>query len=246
MSFIYNLISDKGKRDENQDNALVSINDFGYAIAVLADGMGGHIGGKTASTIAIKLINYLFGDLDLSKMNDKQIKKWSLQVVDAIRNEMILASKNDPRIDDMGTTLVFAIINKDKAYVVNIGDSRAYLINNQKKSIELITSDQNYINTIDDTDERRKVEQTIVGQYLTSSLGPNKQTKVDYYSINLDLENTILLTSDGIHKYIPSKVFEKIVLASNQKSILQKLIKFSKKYDSYDNMTAVIIKYKYS
>jgi len=155
---------------------------------------------------------------------------------------MILFAKNNPRIDDMGTTLVFALVGKDKVYFTNIGDSRAYIIQNKK--VRLVTKDQNYINSIDDPVERKTVEMTIVGQYLVSSLGPNKQTKIDNYVELLDYDTTIILTSDGIHKFIPEKLLHKIIISntSNLSIMMNKLIRSAKKYNSTDNMTGVVLR----
>jgi len=75
MYFEYELLSEKGIRSENQDNALVTTNNKGNALIVLADGMGGHIGGKTASSIAVRYLKELFKSIDLDSMNESEINK---------------------------------------------------------------------------------------------------------------------------------------------------------------------------
>lgn len=240
MKYKYDLITEQGKRKENQDNAAIFVNKFGFAMAVLADGMGGHIGGRTASTVAIKVLDYTFSVTDFTNFTDEEMKKWSEDQVHTIKKEMIALSQKNAGLDDMGTTLVFVIFGKNKLYITNIGDSRAYKIDG--KNVSQLTVDQNYINSIDDPIKKAEIELTVVGQYLTSSLGPQKEMKIDFLIEPISLDDHIVLTCDGIHKVIPEKAFEKTLTSgANHKAILSKLIKQSIKHNSMDNMTAVSI-----
>ncbi|NQX83876.1 MAG: serine/threonine-protein phosphatase [Mycoplasmataceae bacterium] len=240
MKYKYHLESHQGLRNENQDNAAIFKNKYGYAVAVLADGMGGHIGGKLASSMAIRVMEVLFMELDLTNMTDENIIIWSKAAVDTIKKEMILYSNEHPEVSDMGTTLVFVIFGKSKIYITNIGDSRAYKIEN--KTATQLTVDQNYVNSIEDPEEKARISLTVVGEYLTSSLGPNKEMKVESFFIPIDIKDHIVLTCDGIHKFIPEQKFTKLLVSTqSSEQLVKKLISTAKKNKSTDNMTAISI-----
>jgi len=114
--------------------------------------------------------------------------------------------------NDMGTTMVIALITNYKAYLVNIGDSRAYLFNN--KGLRQLTSDHNILNLYLKNNPEKLVEMDFTKTYwkaLTSALGPVKSLKVDIFNLPITTPSYFLLTSDGVHDFLEAEEISHIL-----------------------------------
>ena len=136
MSLLSASLTDIGlKRSKNQDS-IYSSNEEG--LFIVADGMGGHAGGETASNLAVKTIpKYLNENQSQSpnEVSSNSVKKAN-QVILELGNKM-------PELKGMGTTVVQIYFKGPFAYVSNLGDSRSYLIN--KSQVYQITRDHSLI-----------------------------------------------------------------------------------------------------
>ena len=131
-------LSDVGGRSTNEDKVLIlRINDVQFL--AVADGMGGHAAGEVASNIAlIEIEKYIKANIGIEDVHDvvnKAIKK--------ANREVYVLSKQKDEYTDMGTTLVVSLIRQDKALIANVGDSRAYLLN--QEGIAQITTDHSLV-----------------------------------------------------------------------------------------------------
>ncbi|BDU67493.1 MAG: protein phosphatase [Candidatus Tyloplasma litorale] len=229
-----------GRREINEDNFIIFKNEFGFLISAIADGMGGHQGGEFASKLIIKLVKSKFNKIDFSKLSDAEIKKKSLLIIEKIKHDLEYAGMKFPRYLDMGSTLNLNIFVRNNFFTINIGDSRTQLF--LKKEIENISIDHN-LATLAKSDDNYK-EYAGQTNILTSSLGPNKQTTVDFFKTELTSNSGyVLMSSDGVHNFITNKELIKIIKNKN-KSNFQKItevIQKSFKNNSNDNMTFVLI-----
>lgn len=96
-------------------------------MVVVADGMGGYHGGEIASQLVVKTIKDYYIHADWRHENMRQIIKKS--IYEAHKAVIEYASKHDHRFSQMGSTVVVAVIQERKIILGNVGDSRAYLIN---------------------------------------------------------------------------------------------------------------------
>ncbi len=135
-------------RQENEDN-------LGYAetpngdIFVVCDGMGGHIGGKIASSIAVDSIIDFFSSKQKANITDA--------IDEAIKfanSNIYNKTKEDPKLRGMGTTIVLLIIQEDKIYIGHVGDSRIYLMSDEH--LYKLTSDHSYV--------QKLIEQGIINE----------------------------------------------------------------------------------
>lgn len=124
-------LSDKGlKRDNNEDTFLIVENDrngcdtktLGSMYAV-ADGMGGHCAGETASRTACESLMAYYSN---SRSSAEDLSYRLSRMFAKADRDIFELSQEDPGMADMGTTLSVLVIREDSAYICHVGDSRIY------------------------------------------------------------------------------------------------------------------------
>ncbi len=239
----YYGLTETGRRPKNQDNFILFKNKYDFLIAVVADGMGGHKGGSTASKAIVKMVKKEFNKVDFTGMYDDEVRKTLLTSVRKFQKDLKQIGQEFPEYEDMGTTLNMNIFIGSKIYTVNIGDSRTqYFI---KRNITKITEDHN-LATLAEKDPKYAMYKGQTNM-LTSSLGPNKSTKADFFITDLssNKKGYILMSSDGVHNSISEISLIKIIKSRNSmEDKVKKIIKTSFDNGSNDNMTFILIKYE--
>ncbi|MFP3200417.1 MAG: protein phosphatase 2C domain-containing protein [Thermoproteus sp.] len=251
-------LTDVGGRDHNEDSFLIlriSINKIGAVIAVVADGVGGLYAGDVASRMGAvafssKLLEKLLAGPAL-QLDDKQVADALRAAVD-YANGIIL--DNVPR---SGTTLVAALVIGDVAYVVNVGDSRAYLIT--KDEIHQITRDHSqawedlqkelvkFFNSGGKPDvrglaefKRKFIQNHPKAHVINNVVGFfGKVEPIDVFKITLHKGDVLLLCSDGLSDVLNDHDIHKIVISKGD-AAAQKLVEEAKK-NATDNITVVLI-----
>ncbi len=241
MKYIYTGKSEKGRRENNEDNFLIFNTNEGVLVAVVADGMGGHKSGEVASILSVKYVKKIFTTLPLLGFSEEEIQKRIIMSVRSIQKKLIRLADQDERLLDMGTTLNINVFVGDKMFTLNIGDSRTSQFT--KKDIVRITEDHNLATLALKSKALEKYKNYT--NYLTSSLGPKKEAKADMFVTKLNKRGYMIITSDGVHNFLNSQEIIKI-FKSRSKTLEAKvdsLINESYENNSNDNMTAVVVKY---
>lgn len=235
--------TEKGRRPRNEDSFLIFTNDFGNLVAIIADGMGGHKGGEMASKSVVKMIKREIKEIDFNSFNEDEAKSFLLNKIRVFQKDLKKIGEEFPVYSDMGSTLNMNIFCNDKVFTINIGDSRTQSF--IKKEIVIITEDHN-LATLAEKDERY-AHYKGQSNMLTSSLGPNKNTIADFFTINLESKSGyILMSCDGVHNFVPNISMMKII-KQNSKTIKEKVVNVLEKAynnNSNDNMTFILIKYE--
>ena len=136
MVLIISVETNPGKvRNQNEDYIIADKNNRCF---IVADGVGGNQAGEIASKyVATALHDYI---IDPQTENTSENLKIILH---KINEDLILLSQSDPLLAGMSSTLVFALIEKDRILIGNIGDSRCYLFRNRK--LTQITKDHSVV-----------------------------------------------------------------------------------------------------
>ena len=241
-------ITDVGiKRKFNEDNFLcqdfshrASKNNLPLSLLVVADGIGGHAGGDTASSMAVDVlsssVNHIFESTDSSEY--QEVMETSIQEAN---HQIFKSATEDKRLTGMGTTLVSALIVDTYALVSNVGDSRAYLIRNHR--IVQITEDHSWraeqikLNLLSE----EEISQSPFRHTITRSLGFDSDVNVDTFYVELFNNDYLLLCTDGLYESLPDSEMMKVVLKSKRpEKACEKLIKMANKKGGHDNITAVV------
>ncbi len=242
---IFYGISDVGKiRKDNEDSYYTKAYDEKHMIAIVADGMGGHIGGKQASKIAVDFIAEYF-DSNMEKIigyTSRKIKQAMIDCVKGANKKVYDFSKETPELFGMGTTIVVCYISDDKIYAVSAGDSRLYIIND---SIKQVTRDHSLIN------ELLEMGMISVNQaknhpkrnIITKAVGSEESIEPDIYTEKFGDGDTILLCTDGLTNMIENENITEIINSGSELSqCVSTLVEQAKKNGGNDNITVVIIR----
>ncbi|UUD37164.1 Serine/threonine phosphatase stp [Mycoplasmopsis californica] len=231
-------------RNENQDKVGVWDKEH-ITLAILCDGMGGHYGGKEASSLVVLAFEKEFANYNVEWTDQNDIQNWFYIAVKKAKDLMMLKTQQNELFKDMGTTLTAAIINhKTKyIYIINIGDSRTYVFGNNLKQITYDHNLQNYY-IHEFNYSLRKASKLPNAKGLVSALGPTKRTQMEVFIVEPSKESKlVVLTSDGIHDHVSLPVFEE-TLKSRQKDLHEKaleLIDLAKRNNSLDNLSIIIV-----
>lgn len=210
-------------------------------VFVMCDGMGGHVGGKQASSMAVDCI------LDYLQKEEYQDKQRGL--VDAIRfaNRQILGYAGEhPEFTGMGTTACILLIKGDEVFIAHVGDSRIYLYLGKEQQLHRITKDHSYVQTLVDagkiTDE--EAEHHPQKNRILKALGGDLQVMPDVNRCPIKPKkgDIFLLCSDGLSGMIQDGVMESVL--SQETSLNQKgnqLVDIALNNGGVDNVTAQLV-----
>ena len=116
-----------------------SISDCTGPFFILADGMGGYLGGKIASNLAVESAENYLKEIPLSDISEEILKESILYA-----NQMILERKSeDQELSSMGTTMISAVIRDGCLSWAHVGDSRLYIYVNQK--LQQLTTNHSFV-----------------------------------------------------------------------------------------------------
>ena len=235
-------LTDKGiVRRENQDScAYETIPERGLAWGVVCDGMGGAKAGDIASKLAVETFRTHLEDLRGPDLPGETGKLLLAAAEDANRVVYHKASTDDACIG-MGTTLVGLILQGETLEVVNVGDSRAYLI--RPDGIRRITRDHSVVEDLiangDLTPEqaRRHPQKNLI----TRALGTSPRVKADLFQETVAPGDALLLCSDGLINEVTDQEIQKEVLAGGSPQVIcQRLVARTLDPGAPDNVTVVL------
>ncbi|MBR2916938.1 MAG: Stp1/IreP family PP2C-type Ser/Thr phosphatase [Clostridia bacterium] len=230
-------------RELNEDSFLISGFEKGalHGFCILADGMGGHNAGEVASAMATEIVSNELLHSDMQGDEDKIVSQ-IMASLDYANNEIYRKAVTNSQNAGMGTTVVVFYLDGDTAYIANIGDSRAYLI--EKSSITQLTSDHSIVQKLVDSgaitpeEARNHPEKNII----TKALGTEPMEEYDIYEFPVREGDRILLCSDGLTDMIYDEDIKNIVLSPlSPEEILSALVEKAKENGGRDNITVVLI-----
>lgn len=220
------------KRKINQDSYLC---DDANRLYIVADGMGGHLGGEVASQHAVAAIQKFCNENKNLNPRERLDKS-----VNTSCNEIFLRSKEKSELSGMGTTVLVLLVQDDCAYIAQVGDSRAYLM--QSGNIWQITEDHSLLNEEIRSGRisRQDAHNYQFKNVITRSVGYENQVQVDVYRRKLQSKDMILMCSDGLSGLVDIKEILEYVERYGPKEGLKQLIKLANDRGGDDNITAVL------
>lgn len=206
---------DTGRVRENQEDAFGVWERKDMTVLVVADGMGGLALGEVASKMAVETI------LDFCKKGEIKSAK-DLEKVVKLANKKIGKETNWVA----GTTLCVGLIKDKRLWVLNVGDSRAYILT--EEDIKQLSVDHRYFP---------------FKHIVTRSLGNQPEIEMDIFERELKRGDFILLCTDGLCDYVPEEKIRKITLSVREvQSVAEELINAANKAGGFDNIAVVVAK----
>lgn len=250
--------SDVGqKRSQNQDHFGV-FNDLN--LYIVADGMGGHQGGETASRISVESIsNFIRNNPPLQNPSpDLPIKQLLNSAFQDANQSILKEAIQNPALEGMGTTTVALYLHNSPknsstnspenllAQIAHVGDSRCYLYRNQK--LWQLTRDhslvQEKLKAGIITREQTKTDK--MKNVILRSVGFEAHMEVDFYSMTTEPQDLFLLCSDGLTGQLNDVQISNILSDIHTSSsplyeITQRLIQAANQSGGEDNITALLV-----
>ena len=233
--------TDKGlKRDNNQDCFEYHVLNDSTAFAVLCDGMGGANAGNIASELAVETIcRYIKSSYHIN-LSESAIENILRSAVSSANDQVYSQSLKSPDFKGMGTTVVVAFIKESSAYILHIGDSRAYKFLNN--TLEQLTVDHSMVQSLLDSGQISAEEAKVHPKknIITRALGVGEFVASDFTVCDFENDSAILLCSDGLSNFMQENDI-KNELMSLDETVVQRLISGANKGGGGDNITAVVI-----
>ena len=235
--FLYSTtVSDVGTvRANNQDSSFA-----GEHLIAMCDGMGGHAGGDTASSIAIRSLAHI--EQDDTGGNVEAISRMMETSVMAAHDAIVGKAKRERKLAGMGTTVTAVALVAGYWVVAHIGDSRAYLL--RDGHLSRITCDHSYVQHLIDTGRitpaeaknhpQRNVVMRVLGDF---DIDPHPDISIR----KAHPADRWLLCSDGLCGVLEdSTIKETMTALADQGECAQRLVQMALRAGSTDNVTAVI------
>lgn len=231
-------VTDVGrKRTMNQDFVFASDTPVGCLpnLLIVADGMGGHQAGDTASRYTVEVI------VDSIKRSRERNPIRVLRTAIETANEKVLdKAADDERLKGMGTTVVAATVVDEYLYVANVGDSRLYLV---RDHIKQITRDHSLVEEMVRLGEisREQARNHPDKNIITRAIGARRRIAVDFFDLSLEKGDIILLCSDGLSNMIDDAEIEQIIKSGKElPKIAMDLIAKANQNGGKDNIAVVL------
>ncbi len=216
-------------RANNQDNWLAEATLF-----AVADGMGGHRGGETASRVALQVLHNAIG---LKKADAAVVR----MAVEAANRRVYDISAHDDSLSGMGTTLSVIWQDGDRLVLAHVGDSRIYRIRDGK--LKQITDDHSFVaelvrNNIITPEMAKKHPQRNI---ITRAVGVDPFVEVDVREEELLPGDQWLICSDGLHGMVDDAEIEQILTEMEPEEASERLISRALENGGHDNVTFVLL-----
>lgn len=232
-------VSDKGnKRESNQDSYLVNES---LGLYVVADGMGGHSGGEVASSLAVQTLE---AEVKLHRSSStstreklfKAYEQASIRIFDK-------AATESPELMGMGTTMVSCLVDKNRIYISNVGDSRCYLYRDQK--LWQITEDHSLMNEHIRTGvlKPEHISTFTSKNVITRSVGYERLVHPDIIDREMIPGEAYLLCSDGLTGMVTDQKMCEIFRTKPLQEVALALIQAALINGGDDNVTALLINF---
>jgi serine/threonine protein phosphatase PrpC len=236
------------KRDHNEDSFLI---DDELQLYVVADGMGGHAGGGTASRIAVETIDQKLRELRTAEpspatgtrnLQDSPVPETIRSAVEQACLAIYARAQEDPELAGMGTTVISLMLDDAHAFFAHVGDSRAYLVRGEL--IQQISEDHSLVNEqikagmITPEEARHSRYRNII----TRSVGFEEEVQVDVMGLLAEPGDTFILCSDGLANMLEDTEILEAVREKTLAEIPSTLIALANERGGDDNITVVAVR----
>jgi serine/threonine protein phosphatase PrpC len=242
LPFRYGAASHIGMVREQNEDAYALEPEAG--LFVVSDGMGGHQGGEMASRIVVQdLVPVLeVAVARLRRGHPRTIRRLLHRHVAQQSREVLLEAHSESGYKDMGATVVLALFHRDRAYIANLGDSRAYRLRqgrlrqlSQDHSVVAELVEQGHITPTEaETHEE--------GNVITRYIGMETRARPSVCSFSLRPGDRILLCTDGLTDMVEEGVIAQTLNTEQDcQAACDRLIGLANDGGGVDNTTVVLL-----
>jgi serine/threonine protein phosphatase PrpC len=238
-------VSDVGRVREHNEDSFACLQPSGRRqtqrrghLLVVCDGMGGAVGGKTASSIAAETIPAVYYG-----GNQSSPSAALAEALHEANHRIYKRSQENPELAGMGTTTVALALVQGKAHIAHVGDSRCYFV--RDGAIKQITEDHSIVQRMvkDGLLTPEQARNHPEGHILSRSIGVAPSVDVDLQEpLELRAGDTLILCSDGLSGQVEaSEILEAVSSAAPQEAA-GKLVELAKERGGPDNITVQVVR----
>lgn len=237
------IATDPGRMPEkqvNEDSALARATRHGH-LTVVCDGMGGHVGGKEASTLAVETI-FAFVD-NAAQGHPAQILG---EAIREANRQVHGRHTTHPELKGMGSTCVAILTHPGGTEVAHVGDSRVYLLTQQQ--LYQVTKDHSLVQRLVDANMITPEEAAShpSANQITNALGmkPEVEVEVRPQPFPFGAGDTFILCSDGLSDEIgPQDIVQILAPWGSCAEAAQKMIDLANARGGHDNITVAMVRF---
>ena len=239
----YWAITDPGcVRPQNQDTYQIEVLDKNTLLCVVCDGMGGAKSGNVASTLA--------ADVFVEEVRRTWTPNMDMEKQDyMLRGAVKLANftvydqaQQFEEFDGMGTTLVAVLIQGKNATVINVGDSRAYALD--ESGIHQLTNDHSLVQMMIRHGELTPEQaRSYPGKNLiTRAIGTEASVECDVFHHRVNKGERMFLCTDGLSNLLDDQeILFEVVHGQDDETLCERLMAIAKNRGAPDNVTCVFV-----
>lgn len=239
----YWALTDPGvARTQNQDAYQIMSLDKDTLLCVVCDGMGGAKSGNVASTLAADVFTQEVRRSWTPDMSPELLDQMLYGAVKLANFTVYDQAQQFEEFDGMGTTLVALLIQGKKAAIINVGDSRAYLVDSS--GISQITTDHSLVQMMISRGELtpEKAKNYPGKNLITRAIGTENQVVCDIFRRTVDSGDCILLCTDGLSNMLDDQeILFEVAHGQDIEQCCQRLLDIAKKRGAPDNVTSVLV-----
>ena len=257
VNIVVGRMTDVGMKRELNEDALLTIETAQFiqtgnqvvGLYAVADGMGGAAAGEVASKMVTEtLARHVLSDLLAPRFAAQPATEPDygalLKSAAEQANTEIFQARQTAR-SDMGSTLVAALVVGNQAHVINVGDSRAYLIARDK--IEQITEDHSLVWALMKRGDisRDDIYTHPQRNFILRNVGDKAQIQADVFTRALEPDQCLLLCSDGLWEIVRDEDLRRIVTtAASPQAACRALVEAANANGGDDNITCVLVRFE--
>ncbi len=231
--------TDTGRVRENNEDFILADEEKG--IFLLADGLGGHLGGEVASSLAVnEVYGYLKARLD--RIGSGETFRILAESVAAAHSAVFKKSLADKRLEGMATTLEIAVFAKSSVFICHVGDSRVYLL--RGKRLEQITTDDNAATWLMEYQHVPKGEIPLQARHmLTQAVGISRELIPEFHSPALRSGDIMVLCSDGLTESLDDREIADTIVAcgTGLREAADALVDSANSRGGPDNISVILV-----
>ncbi len=239
----YWALTDTGvARSQNQDAYQVVALNRNTLLCVVCDGMGGAKSGNVASTLAADVFTQEVKRSWVPDMDPESLDRMLSSAVKLANFTVYDQASQFEDFNGMGTTLVALLLQGKKATIVNVGDSRAYLIDSD--GIKQVTTDHSLVQMMIARGELapEKAKYYPGKNLITRAIGTEPQVVCDVYHRKVEKDACFLLCTDGLSNLMDDQeILFEVVHCQDKSQCCEQLLDIVKKRGAPDNVTSILV-----
>lgn len=237
MKITVGQVTDKGlnpKRSANEDS-LLALPERG--LFLVADGVGGRLGGAVASRMAVDIFSKVF-----SQRHRDDLRIIIESTIELCNQKIYEGARSDPNLGGMATTLAMVAVDGTRAIVAHVGDSRVYRFD--RKGLICLTEDHSEVHEalraglITPEQAARHPRRNVISR----ALGAEIEVEPDIREIEIDERTSFMLCSDGVTRHVTDDEIARLMKNGQRpQAVCDRLKQLCYQGGAEDNLTAIVV-----